>query len=108
MNNLNYTLLTTLALFWMIFLTRALPFLFSRILKNNATLTAIGEYLPAYIMMLLVIYEVGLSSFVHYPYGIPAVMALGVLVLAHLWKRQLLLSILTGTVVYAFMNYLMH
>ena len=95
-----YVMVVTLALCLMIFVTRALPFLFSRILKNSAVLTSIGDYLPAYIMMLLVLYEIGMKNFTRYPYGIPAVTALLVVAAFQLWRRTLLLSIFCGVVVY--------
>lgn len=96
----SYALAVALASFILIYLTRALPFPFSGILKNNAALQTLGEYLPAYIMMLLVIYEVNIKSFLHSPYGIPAIISLAFLVVIHLWKRQMLLSILSTTVIY--------
>lgn len=95
-----YALLTTATLFIMILLTRALPFLFARILKNSAPLQAIGNYLPAYIMLILVIYEVNITHFTYYPYGIPALIALATVVGLHYWKRYLLLSMFSGTSVY--------
>ena len=84
----------------MIFMTRALPFMLSKLLKDSDTLKTVGNHLPAYIMLLLVIYEVGMKHFTHYPYAAPAIIALAVLTLIHAWKRQLLLSVLVGTVVY--------
>ncbi len=107
MSNSVYAIIISLALFLMIIVTRALPFFFSRILQNNETLRTIGGYLPAYIMLLLVIYEVGIKKFTHYPFAIPAIVALSLLTVVHWWKRQMLLSILVGTSVYLLVAYLM-
>ena len=102
-----YVMVVTLALCVMIFVTRALPFMFSRVLKNSTILTTIGDYFPAYIMMLLVVYEVGIKSFTRYPYALPAMIALLVVSALQLWKRTLLLSIFCGVVIYIVIRYFM-
>ncbi len=105
--NLNhYVLAVTLALFLVSLSTRALPFIFSRVLQNSESLNVIGNYLRANIMCLLVIYEIDMKSFTHYPYGIPALLALGILTLAHLWRRNMLLSLFAGTTAYVLISYL--
>ncbi len=106
MESTSYALSVMAALFVMVIATRSLPFIFTKFLKNSKTLKIIGQFLPDYIMLLLVIYEVGITHFTRYPYGIPAIIALGVLIIVHLLKRQMLLSILSGTAVYIAMLHL--
>ena len=60
----------------------------------------IGKQLPAYIMMLLLIYEINIATFLKWPYATPHLIALFIVILIHLWKRQVLLSLFIGTVSY--------
>lgn len=92
----------TFLLFTVVILTRFMPFWFQKALKNNYHLERVGRQLPAFIMTLLLIFELNPKSFLVYPYGAPAFIALAVLSLFHLWKRQVLLSMLTGLVTYLF------
>ena len=102
----SYFWLTIGLLFLIIAFTRALPFIFTKTLKSNVTLQMIGRHLPAYIMMLLVIYEVGIKSFMSPPFALLAVIALLVVVVIQLWKRQLLLSLLVGVIAYVLNNHI--
>lgn len=95
-----YQVAVILSLFAMIMLTRALPFLFAKQLQQNLRFQAVGKELPAYIMLLLVIYEIGPASFLHTPYGMPAIGALAIMTIIHRLVHQLLLSLLVGTVSY--------
>lgn len=84
----------------MILATRILPFIFSRILKNSRALQTIGRYLPAYIMIFLVIFEIGISHFTKFPYAIPSLLALICVIVAQLYKRQMLISMVVGVVAF--------
>lgn len=103
----NYQVTLIGALFIMILLTRALPFFFANQLKDHVKFQALGRQLPAYIMLLLVVYEVHLGSFLHWPYGIPALLALTLLTFVHLWRRQVFISLAVGTVSYVYLLRLM-
>lgn len=95
-----YIVAVALSLFLLSVVTRTLPFWFGKWFKENKTLAHIGRELPAYVMMLLVLYEIKLDSFVVYPYALPALLSLLLVVIIHLWYRQVLLSMLLGTVSY--------
>ena len=95
-------------LFIISFATRALPFFISKFIAHNTTLQSICAQLPAFIIFLLVIYELNLDSFASYPYGIPELAALAVVVLIHVWRRMAILSIIVGTLAYILFNYLAH
>ena len=81
-------------------LLRFLPFI---VFKNKETpkfLAYLGKVLPYAIMGMLVIYCLKGSSLIAYPYAIPELIAVAIVVLAHVWKRNTLISILSGTAVY--------
>ncbi|MDU2181722.1 MAG: branched-chain amino acid transporter permease [Veillonella sp.] len=60
----------------------------------------LGKALPTSVMGMLVVYTFKETVVLSYPYGIPEVIALIVTVGLHLWKRNMLVSIGVGTVVY--------
>lgn len=60
----------------------------------------LGKALPASVMGMLVVYTFKETVVLSYPYGIPELIALVVTVGLHLWKRNMLISIGAGTVVY--------
>ena len=82
-------------------LLRFLPFwIFPEGKKRPVIIDYLCQYLPAAIMGLLVVYCLKNVSIHAVPHGIPEGIAFGVVVLLHLWKRNSLLSIAGGTVVY--------
>lgn len=94
---MNYALIGLfLGLFATILLTRFLPYLFSKQLKEAKMVAYVGKQLPAYIMLLLLIYEIEIQTFLTAPYGIMEITALFLLTLVHYWQRNLLLSLLVG------------
>ena len=91
-------MLTIGLLFVIVFAPRALPFIFKK--KIPASVLKIGPKLPAYIMLCLVIYEINIESFIHIPYGIPEIMALLITAIIHHYVKDMVISLLIGTVVY--------
>ena len=97
---MSYMYWVILALSIVTIATRGLPFLLGAKLAENARLQVVGRRLAAYIMMLLVIYQVNPVSFIKYPFGWPAVLSLLTVVAVHrLWHKPLM-SMLLGTVIY--------
>ena len=80
-------------------LLRFLPFLIFR-KKVPSYVVYLGKVLPPAIIGMLVIYCLRNMAFVSAPYGIPELAASAIVVLLQAWKRNSLLSILSGTVVY--------
>lgn len=82
-------------------LTRFLPFLLFPAGKEapNAV-KRLGNVLPGAIYALLVVYCLKNVNFLAGNHGLPEILAIGVVILLHLWKRQTLLSIAGGTVCY--------
>lgn len=80
--------------------TRFLPFLiFSGRKETPAFVQYLGRALPSAIFGLLVVYclrNVDVSAH----FALPEILAIASTVLLHLWKRQMLISIAGGTVVY--------
>jgi branched-subunit amino acid transport protein AzlD len=81
--------------------TRALPFL---LFRNTAGIprfiTYLGEVLPYAIMGMLIVYCLKSVSALTYPFGIPELIAVAVVVLVHLWKHNTLFSVGAGTILY--------
>jgi len=81
--------------------TRALPFLLlGGKKKMPETVSYLGKVLPPAIMMILVVYCLKGVSIFSGSRGIPELLAITVVVVLHLWKRNTLLSIGVGTIVY--------
>ena len=82
-------------------LTRFLPFLvFPEGKPTPKYVQYIGKALPGAVFGLLVIYCLKNVSLFAGSHGLPELIAIAVVVLLHLWKRQMLLSIAAGTVCY--------
>lgn len=60
----------------------------------------LGKFLPFAIMGLLLIYCLKEVSVAAYPFGLPEIIALAVVAALHIWKKNTLLSIGAGTVLY--------
>lgn len=82
-------------------LTRFLPFLvFPADKPTPKFITYLGKYLPPAIFGFLVIYCLKDVSLISGSYGLPELISIISVMLLHIWKRQMLLSIAGGTVVY--------
>lgn len=79
---------------------RFAPFLLFGSKKTPDYIVFLGKYLSYAIMGMLVIYCLKGVSLVAAPFGIPEFLAVLVVVLLHVWKRNTLLSIGAGTVCY--------
>ncbi len=79
---------------------RFLPFLLLRGKQTPPFIAYLGKVLPFAIMGMLVVYCLRHISFSSMPFGIPEIIACAVVVGIHIWKRNTLLSILSGTVLY--------
>lgn len=81
--------------------TRFLPFLvFSSKKPTPKYIQYLGKALPAAIFGMLIVYCLKNVSIFTGSHGLPEWIAIAVVVLLHLWKRQMLLSIAGGTVCY--------
>ena len=80
-------------------LLRFLPFLVFR-KQVPGYISYLGKVLPAAIIGMLVVYCFKDAALTAHPFGIPEVIAAASVVGLQVWKRNSLISILTGTVVY--------
>ena len=80
-------------------LLRFLPFLVFR-KQVPPYISYLGKVLPATIIGMLVIYCFKDTTLTDHPFGIPELIAAACVVGLQVWKRNSLISILTGTVVY--------
>lgn len=82
-------------------LTRFLPFLvFPQGKETPKYIQYLGKVLPAAVFGLLVVYCLKDVNVLSGSHGIPEVISILLVVLLHVWKRQMLLSIAGGTVCY--------
>ena len=82
-------------------ITRFLPFvLFPDSRPVPKIITYLGRTLPAAMMGLLVVYCLRNVDIAAAPHGLPELISIAVLTGLHLWKRNVLLSIGVGTVLY--------
>jgi branched-subunit amino acid transport protein AzlD len=82
-------------------ITRFLPFiLFSNGKRKGAYIDYLGKVLPFAAIGLLVVYCLKGVSFIAYPYGIPEAIAIVCIAALHLWRKNVLLSIGGGTLIY--------
>ena len=83
-------------------LIRFAPFLVFR--GGRETLRAwilrLGKLLPCAVMSMLVVYCLRNMNFAGASHALPEIIAAAVVVLLHVWRRNTLLSIVAGTVVY--------
>lgn len=82
-------------------LTRYLPFmLFPAGKQTPPYVRYLGKVLPSAVFGLLVIYCLRNVNVLGSTYGIPELLAITLVIVLHLWKRQMLLSIAGGTIFY--------
>lgn len=81
------------------FITRVLPFL---VFKNKSypIIEYLGDVLPYAIMAMLVVYCLRSVDLLSGNHGICEIIGVGSVILLHLLKRNTLLSIIGGTVIY--------
>lgn len=82
-------------------ITRFLPFLVFRPDRPTSKyIQYIGVMLPSAVFGMLVVYCLKNVSIFSGSHGIPELIAIAAVIVLHLWKRQMLLSIAGGTLLY--------
>ncbi|GLI90997.1 branched-chain amino acid transporter permease [Bacillus subtilis] len=85
-------------------MTRFLPFLiFSADKPTPSYIKYLGKVLPPAVFGLLVIYSLRKVNVFEGNYGIPELVSVLVIIVLHSWKRNMLLSIASGTILYMFL-----
>lgn len=84
---------------------RAFPFLVLN-KKNKAVekyMMYLGKVLPPAVIGILIIFCLKDTSILKAPHGMPEILAVAVVVLLHVWRRNSLISILGGTAFYMYL-----
>ena len=98
---LTQRILTILVIVLGTMLTRFLPFLlFPAGKPTPKAVHYLGSVLPGAVFGLLVVYCLKNVSLFTGSHGLPELISIALVVLLHLWKRQMLLSIAGGTACY--------
>jgi len=81
--------------------TRAIAFwLFPEGKKTPPFITYLGKVLPPAVFGMLVIYCLKDSSLFSQTHALPELLSIALIAVVHVWKRNMFLSIATGTVCY--------
>ena len=99
--NYTYAVLAIAVMAVVTFMTRALPFiLFGRGDKPPRMILYLGSVLPPAIIAMLIVYCLRGTSFAAAADWAPAFIASAAVVALHVWKKNNMLSIVGGTVLY--------
>lgn len=86
------------------FATRALPFLvFPKGKEIPKVVKYLGRVLTPAVIGMLVVYCLKNTPVLEKPHGIPELIAVSTVAVLHVWRRNTLLSIGVGTVLYMFL-----
>ncbi|VBB08336.1 branched-chain amino acid transport azld [Lucifera butyrica] len=85
------------------FFTRAFPFLFFHNRKPPEIILFVGKHIPPIIITILVIYCLKDIHWNQAPYGLNECIAVALVIILHLWRRNSLISIFGATIVYMFL-----
>jgi branched-subunit amino acid transport protein AzlD len=95
-----YLVAASVTMFAVTFALRAAPFALLRPLRDSALVAFLSRHMPAGIMVILAVYTLRDVSLTAAPHGLPEALALAATVALHLWRRNAVASIITGTAVY--------
>lgn len=101
MNKILYNFLIILVVSLVTALIRFLPFLiFPEGKEPPKIITYLSNVLPCAVMGMLVVYCLKSVSLVTFPFALPELISIVLVVILYVYKRSSLLSILSGTVCY--------
>ena len=81
--------------------TRALPFVFFPSEKHTPRFVQyLGKYLASAVFGMLVVYCLKDVTFLNGNHGLPQILGILACVALHLWKKNMLLTIAGGTIIY--------
>lgn len=80
---------------------RFLPFIIIRkSIAERKYIKFLGDMMPYSMIALLVVYCLKEVNLIKYPYGIPELISIAIIIILHIIKRNVLISIGVGTVIY--------
>ncbi|MFI3257758.1 MAG: AzlD domain-containing protein [Spirochaetales bacterium] len=83
-----------------IFATRFFPFAFFSKRKPPELLEYVGKYLPSLVITVLIVYNLRYLNVFVFPHNIAEIAACLFTVAMHLWKKNAMLSIFGGTILF--------
>ena len=103
MNN-KELLITVFIIVFATLIIRFLPFIIIRkSIAERKYIKFLGDMMPYSMIALLVIYCLKEVNLIKYPYGIPELISIAIIIILHIIKRNVLISIGVGTVIYMFL-----
>ena len=100
MNN-KELLITAFIIVFATVIIRFLPFIIIRkSIAERKYIKFLGDVMPYSMIALLVIYCLKEVNLIKYPYGIPELISIAIIIILHIIKRNVLISIGVGTVIY--------
>ncbi|KXP13039.1 branched-chain amino acid ABC transporter [Tsukamurella pulmonis] len=78
---------------------RVAPFGLASVLRGSPLLADFGRWMPAGAAIVLAVYCVASVDYAAPAHGVPQLAGVAATVLAHLWRRNAVLSIIAGTAV---------
>lgn len=100
MNN-KELLITALIIVFATLIIRFLPFIIIRkSIAERKYIKFLGYMMPYSMIALLIIYCLKDVNLIKYPYGIPELISIAIIIILHIIKRNVLISIGVGTVIY--------
>lgn len=104
MMTINQQIITLIAVIVGTMLTRFLPFMvFTGDKPTPKYIQYLGYVLPAAVFGLLVIYSLKHVNFTSLDSFLPEFLSIGFIIVLHYWKKNMLLSIAGGTILYMFL-----
>lgn len=100
MNEKIYLILAIIIVSLCTFFTRGVPYILFKGKEIPPLVTYLSVVLPLSIMIILVIFSIRNISLIEYPYGAPELISIALVTFLQYFKKNLLLSIILGTVIY--------
>ncbi|MFB0972078.1 MAG: AzlD domain-containing protein [Neofamilia sp.] len=82
------------------YFTRGIPYLLFKGKDIPPLVTYLSVVLPLSIMIILVVFSIRNISLIKYPYGAPKLISIAIVAALQYFKKNLLLSIILGTLCY--------
>lgn len=97
-------LITALIIAAATLIIRFLPFIIIRkSIAERRYIKFLGDMMPYSMIALLVIYCLKDINLIKYPYGIPELISIAIIIVLHILKKNVLISIGAGTIIYMFL-----
>ncbi len=97
-------LITALVIAAATLIIRFLPFeIIRKSIAERKYIKFLGDMMPYSMIALLVIYCLKDVNLIKYPYGIPELISIAIIIILHIFKRNVIISIGAGTIIYMFL-----